>query len=252
MSMAGDRKLEQCRIIELTETAFSLLDCGKSRKAASYFERAAKRAREDGTACVVVPCYLNVGAYLVTQGKFQRGRSFLQSALKRMKYKSGSKLVDSTRKSDAKHLTSSPFHFSKVSGSITEESAIKMAADIHHYLGVAHQGMKDYQKAVNHYKESMKLYLKDNYSCVHAALSEIRSSYCYQQLGHVQKEIDCLKAAKELYHQMGDSFNEAGTCMELSWVYLRDGETDDAKQMLSAAKMHSRHVEKSVEGGRLR
>lgn len=243
MSMGvGHTMKGQCGLIELTETAYNLLDSGDNRRAVEYFERAAKIAREGGNASTVVPCYLNAGACLLSQGNFQRGRIFLQSALKLLRSRS----LREVRENQMSSLSS------KTAGSIPEDAAVRMSADIHHYLGVAHQGMENYQKALAHFQISVKLYTTDHSSYGQAAESFTHSSHCYSHMGDIEKEMSSLKRAEELCHQLGDSSNEARTCIGLARVYLREGRSDDMKQMLSTAKMLCQRVENRVEGSRFR
>lgn len=247
----GLRDKEQCDVNELTKTAYNLLDSGDNEKAIEYFENAAVKARELGNTSAIVPCYLNAGACLVIQGEFRRGRRFLQSALKllRGKRSSRSELEGQISWSDDyRHLTSSS-RSAKTSGVIAKDAAVRMSADIHHYLGVAHQGMEDYQKARAHLQMSVKLYMKDPSSSGHAAESLTHLSHCYRDMEDVEKEMSSLKGAEELYHELGDSSNEAGTCMELGRLYLREGRADDTKQMLSTARMLCQRVDNDADGG---
>lgn len=239
---------KQCGINELTKTAYNLLDSGDNERAIEYFESAAEMARDVGTTSAVVPSYLNIGACLVTQGELRRGRRFLQSALKLLRSQSSkSESKDQTSRSDYRPLTPSPSL--KRGGAIAEDVALRMFADIHYYLGKAHQGMKDYEKALAHFQMSMNLSLNEPSSTGHAAESLTHLSHCYREMGDIDKEMDSLKRAEELYHELGESSNEAGICIELARIYLREGRTDDTKEMLSTARMLCQRIENDAEGG---
>ena len=249
MNVGVDQMKVQCRLIELTEASYNLLDMGDNEKAVEYFEKAAKMSMELGNASAVVPCYLNAGACLISLGKFQRGHRFLQSALKMLRNQRAEREDQNSRNNFGRPTSSCS---SKLTGSTPEDATVRMSADIHHYLGVVHQAMEDYQKALAHFQLSAKLYIKDQSCSGQAAESFTHSSHCYHQIGDLEMEASNLKKAEEIYHQLRDSYNEARICMKLAQIYLGEGRSNDSKQMLSSAKLLCQYVENCVEESRSR
>ena len=205
---------------EITRLAYLQLHNGDSQKATEYFESAAERAGDEGDVCTMISCYLNAGACLVSRGQLQQGKRLLLSSLKLAKTQGMDQSVSRT-------------------GDHSEETVatmLEISADIHYNLAVAAQKMGTARKAASHYKTSAELYLKCE--CLpHAAESLTGLARCHRKCGESDKEIASLINAQQLYHGLGDSFNEAESCLELARTYLKEGRLEDTKEMLSTAKL---------------
>lgn len=224
MSSEEERQSTRSAIQELTRLAYIQLQKGDNHKAIEYFESAAERAKEEGDPCTIISCYLNVGACYVSQGQLKRGIKFLQFA---------SKLAKSRQleQSDISIL-----HATIGRGDSDGTSMTEISADVYYNLAVAYQGMNEYKKAASHFKSSIHLYIKAK-AILQAAESFMSLATCYRMRKESKEVVTSLTSAQELYHQLGDNYNEAGACVELCKVYFGEGKLEDCKQMLSTAKM---------------
>ena len=216
----------ECEIRELTKVAYNLLENRKNSEAVEYFENAARKARETGSAPAVISTYLNAGACLVTQGEHRRGRTFLQSALK---------LLDNTYSSTAENSISSE-------DTASLGNVVRLYADIQHYLGYAYHKLDENSTALEHLATSTKLYTDEG---LHKLAAESLScmSNCYREVEHSEKKILTLKKLANIYHQLGDSSKEAETYIEQAQVFLMESNINSAKQMLSTSRMLCQRVD---------
>jgi len=216
--------MTEYEIRELTKVAYNLLESGKKSDAVEYFENAARKARETGSASAVIATYLNAGACLVTQDEYRRGRTFLQSALK---------LLESMQSE-------------KNSNSSEERTSLgnvaRLSADIHYYLGLAYHKLDESVTALEYLATSTELYTGED---LHRLAAESLScmSNCYDQAENSEKKILTVKKLADVYHQLGDSSKEAETYIELAHVFLREMKINSAKQMLSTSRMLCQRVD---------
>lgn len=204
---------------ELTKLAYLHLQRGDAEKATEHFESAAEAAREEGDDSTMISCYLNAGACLVSKGQLKQGNKLLLVALRLAK---GQKPDEQdSRTADS---TDSPM------------SMIEIKADIYYNLAVAAQKTDDIKKAISYFKTSAECYLESNCT-VQAAESCACLAGCYKLIREVEKEVESLRSAQQLYHKLENHYEEADTCLELAKTHLRDAKAEQAKEMLSTAKL---------------
>ena len=198
---------------QLTRLAHEHLQKGDLQKAMEHFESAVEQSKNIGDSSVRVSCYLNAGACLVSLGRYKRGLSFLESAAGIIKT------------------------FEEESNGASEKvQMLEMSADVHYNAAVAAQGLHEYEKAVTSFDSCIDFYMKAG-SKGHAAESFSSLATCHGEAGSIDKQIDCLKSAQQLYNELGDPGNEALVYVDLAKAYLSGEKKDECKQMLSTAKM---------------
>ncbi len=216
---------------ELTRLAYTHLQRGDAQKAMEYFESAAETAKDEGDDITMISCYLNAGACLVSRSQMKQGTSFLLTALKLAK----------TQKPD-KHVPRT------ADGKDNEASMIEIMADVYYNLAVAAQKVNDCKKAISYFKTSAEFYLKTDCT-LHAAESFMSLAGCHRHSREVEKEVESLQSAQQLFHQLEDHYNEADTCLELAKTHLKEGKTEQVKEMLSTANMLCLRVDnRSLQG----
>lgn len=193
---------------ELSRLAYIQLREGNSQKAVEHFKSAAEKARDEGDVDTMISCYLNAGACLVSRDQLQQGNTLLLASLK---------LAKEAHATDGKET-------------------MEITADINFNLAVAEKKMGNIKKAKSYFQTSVDLYLKSG-SMVHAAESLTGLAGCYRKRMEPEQEITCLIRAQGLYHELGESYNEAECCLELARTYLREKQMENCKEMLSTAKL---------------
>lgn len=224
---------ETCGSLEIIRLAYLQLQKGDSQRATEYFEGAAESARDEGNVDVMISCYLNAGACLVSRGQLQRGKRLLLSSLKLVKTQKPDKNMSRTKE-----------------GKETLATMAEISADIYYNLAVAAKKMDNMKRAISHFKTSAELYLKSG--CVqHAAESFTGTARCHRQVGEADEEVACLVSAQQLYRDAGDSFNEAESCLELARTHVRERRMEDCQEMLSTAKLLCLRVNQGGLQGKL-
>ena len=219
---------------ELTRLAYIHLQKGDAQKATKHFESAAERAKDEGNACTMISCYLNAGACLVSRNQLKEGNDFLLMALKLAKMQKPDEQV-----------------FQSTNGKDDQVSMTEIMADIYYNLAVAAQKVDDSKKAISYFKTSAECYLKTG-CMLHAAESFVGLAGCHRYVREVEEEIDSLHRAGQIFHKLEDHYNEADTSLELAKTHLRDARTEQAKEMLSKAKLLCLRVDNhSLQGMRL-
>lgn len=205
---------------EITRLGYGHLQKGDSLKAAECFESAAEKAGEEGDEVVMISCYLNAGACLVSNEQLLQANKYLISALKLAKAQKPDENVSR----------------SGMDGTETKVSITEISGDIHFNLGIAAEKMQKFKSAVAFFKASADLYLKAG-SVLHAAETYSNLASCHRKAKERHSEVACLITARQLYQELGDTYHEAETCLELARTYQRESLVTDCKEMLSTAKL---------------
>ena len=191
----------------LTRLAHQHVEKGELELAMKHFVSAVERSKEAEDSSVKLSCLLNAGACLVSLGHYQQGLELLHSA---------ADLTDD-------HVTSPP-------------STLEMRADILYNIAIASQGLKEYDKAVTSFKESIELYTQAN-STQHTAESLVSLASCHKERGDSEGELVALGKAQEAYRELGECSGEALAAMDLAKACLRLGRVEEGRKCLGQAKM---------------
>ena len=187
-----------------------------------------------------LPCLANIGACLVTLGRYQESLEYLNEAVPLV----SDVYITEETEDDRTQSKSSLSH-----RNISEEG-LGIKGDLTYNLASSHIGLQDYQQAVVFIKTSIDCYMKAGRT-EQAADAFLVLARCEKHNGQTDAELQSLKSARQLFADLGADDKEGFVLGEMLLLLMScRRENGELEKCIGSAKLVSlRMNDKREKGG---